>query len=222
MNAALKKINARVKQLQKKHPGSKRVTLQKQAGKEYRAGKLKAVRKKSAPRKKRRVSGKVAGIGTRYKVAKRVGTKKPMRTAKRRASKPKVRVVTRIRTRTVVKRRSVGRTGGMKSIIPIVAIVGIGIAAYLLLRPKSSTVVVPGVALPLALTGNAQRDTASQNILSYAQAAGTTASALASLISALNGMNDASVVDVAQKQQSGMDINTLLALPQGGPSIHLG
>ncbi len=49
MSAALKKINARVKQLQKKHPKSKRVTLQKQAGKEYRAGKLKPHRKKAKP-----------------------------------------------------------------------------------------------------------------------------------------------------------------------------
>jgi len=40
MSTALAKINARVKQLAKKHPGKKRVTLQRQAGAEYRAGKL--------------------------------------------------------------------------------------------------------------------------------------------------------------------------------------
>lgn len=59
-STALKKINARVKFLAKKHPGKKRVTLQRQAGKEYREGKLgghkkKVVHKKKAVHKKRRV-----------------------------------------------------------------------------------------------------------------------------------------------------------------------
>ena len=40
-SSILKKINARVKQLKKKHPGAKRSTLQKQAGREFKAGKLK-------------------------------------------------------------------------------------------------------------------------------------------------------------------------------------
>jgi hypothetical protein len=64
-STALSKINARVKQLAKKHPGKKRVTLQKQAGAEYRAGKLGGAKKRhakkvhhkriAAPRKRRRV-----------------------------------------------------------------------------------------------------------------------------------------------------------------------
>lgn len=49
---ALKKINARVKYLQTRHPGKKRVTLQKQAGKEYKAGKLGGVKKNPSTRKK--------------------------------------------------------------------------------------------------------------------------------------------------------------------------
>ncbi len=52
MPNALKKINARVKHLQKLHPNTQRKTLQKQAGREYRAGKLGAVRK-SRPKKQR-------------------------------------------------------------------------------------------------------------------------------------------------------------------------
>lgn len=44
--SALAKINAEVKRLKKKHPGAKHVTLQKQAGKAYRDGKLGGVRKK--------------------------------------------------------------------------------------------------------------------------------------------------------------------------------
>jgi hypothetical protein len=65
MHTALKKINARVKQLAKKHPGKKRVVLQRQAGAEYRAGKLggsvgikrkrKPVHKKKSVHRKRTV-----------------------------------------------------------------------------------------------------------------------------------------------------------------------
>jgi hypothetical protein len=76
--SALKKINARVKHLARLHPGKKRVTLQKQAGAEYRAGKLggvksrrktvkkikrlhaaegRAIRKLRGVKKRRRISG---------------------------------------------------------------------------------------------------------------------------------------------------------------------
>ena len=50
MSNALKVINDRVKQLQKKHPNSKRTVLMKKAGAEYRAGKLGGKKKKSASR----------------------------------------------------------------------------------------------------------------------------------------------------------------------------
>lgn len=57
MSNALAKINARVKVLAKKHPKSKRTTLQKQAGREYRAGKLGRVKKKRVVgAKKKRVA----------------------------------------------------------------------------------------------------------------------------------------------------------------------
>lgn len=223
MNTALKKINARVKVLQKRHPGKKRTTLQKQAGKEYKAGKLKPHRKKAAaPKKKRRARPKK--LGAKYKVyheVKKVG-KARRRRSRARAKKPKVRTVTRIRTRTVVRRRRVGATGkGMlMTVVAVAAVVGLG---YLLLKKSSpSTVTVPGVNASLNLTGNSVRDQSSQQILAYAQAASLGASALASIINSLNSLSDAAVVDVAQKQQAGMDINTLLAVPTGGPSISLG
>jgi hypothetical protein len=59
---ALKKINARVKALAKKYPGKKRVTLQKQAGAEYRAGKLGGV-KKSRKKTVRRIKALHAAEG---------------------------------------------------------------------------------------------------------------------------------------------------------------
>jgi len=222
MSAALKKINARVKQLQKKHPGAKRVTLQKQAGKEYRAGKLKVHRKKAKPAPKRKAR-RASGVGSKYKVyheVKKVGKVRRKRKAKRR-SKAKVKTVTRVRTRTVYKRsRSVGRSG-MSSIMPIIAVAGLGLIAYMLLKPKTQ-VTVPGVQTPLVLTGNPTRDTSAQNVLAYAQAAGIGLTGIAALIKSLNSMSDSAVVDVAQQAQSGTSINTLLALPTGGPSINLG
>ena len=59
MSNALAKINARVKQLQKKHPKTQRKTLQKQAGREYKAGKLGGVKKKTAKKKTVRRVGAV-------------------------------------------------------------------------------------------------------------------------------------------------------------------
>lgn len=61
MANALQKINKRVKHLQRLHPGKKRVTLQKQAGAEYRAGKLGRVKKKSVHKKKTHHKKKSAG-----------------------------------------------------------------------------------------------------------------------------------------------------------------
>lgn len=67
MATALDKINKRVKHLARLHPGKKRVTLQKQAGAEYRAGKLgrvkkkKSVHKKSVHRKKHHTKKKSVG-----------------------------------------------------------------------------------------------------------------------------------------------------------------
>lgn len=49
MSSALKVINAEVKRLQKKHPGKSRRTLQKEAGKKYREGKIGRI---SRPKKK--------------------------------------------------------------------------------------------------------------------------------------------------------------------------
>jgi hypothetical protein len=69
---ALRKINAEVKRLKKKHPNSKHSTLQKQAGKAYRAGKLgrvggkKKVHKKKVHHKKshHKKVGSTKSVGT--------------------------------------------------------------------------------------------------------------------------------------------------------------
>lgn len=50
--STLKKLNARAKQIRAKKPGMKYATAQKQAGAEFRAGKLGGVKKRRATRKK--------------------------------------------------------------------------------------------------------------------------------------------------------------------------
>jgi hypothetical protein len=220
---ALTKIRIRTKQLQKKHPSKKYRTLQKQAAGEYRAGSIPKARKKSAPKKKarskRRKVGSVAKLGTRYKVyheVKKVGKRKRKRST---AGKPaKRKVVTR--TRTVTKYRRVGKAG-MSTATKIAIGVGLVAAAYLLLK-KPSAVSVPGVPVALVQTGNTARDTYASSLLQYAQAGGAGITALTNLINSLNGMNDAAVVSNYQMVQQGGDINTLLALPTGGPSINIG
>jgi hypothetical protein len=66
---ALKIINKRVKHLARLHPGAKRITLQKQAGREYKAGKLGRVRHKTVVHKKKKVHHKSVGA-TRHEVGK--------------------------------------------------------------------------------------------------------------------------------------------------------
>jgi hypothetical protein len=66
---ALKIINKRVKHLARLHPGAKRITLQKQAGREYKAGKLGRVKHKTVVHKKKKVHRKSVGA-TRHEVGK--------------------------------------------------------------------------------------------------------------------------------------------------------
>lgn len=71
MSTALAKINAEVKRLKKKHPGKKHVTLQKEAGRAYRAGKLGGVKKK---KKVGTTHRKKKSAHRTHKARRRVGT----------------------------------------------------------------------------------------------------------------------------------------------------
>jgi len=209
-STALKKINARVKVLAKKHPGKKRTTLQKQAGAEYRAGKLKARRKpakrkspkRKAVRRRRHVGAKV---GSHKRVVRR--RKSVRRRVKRAVSRPRVIVRTRTRTKTV-RIASRRRVGSKKSLLPVLAIAGAAVAAYFLLKPKTAPIIYP--------TGNTYRDSTSQQLLQYAQAAGATATAIAQLVATINAANqsgtplpDASGVQSIITANSGGDSSTI-------------
>lgn len=74
MSSALAKINAEVKRLKKKHPNAKHVTLQKEAGRRYKAGKLGGVRHSHKRKKKVGGSGKKKSAHRSTRSRKRVGT----------------------------------------------------------------------------------------------------------------------------------------------------
>lgn len=168
---ALKKINARAKQLKKLHPDKKYKTLQKQAGAEFKSGKLKAKRKKV---------GKVAKIVKRKPAA--------------RKHKPRTRVITKTvykvrRVKVKAKRRAgVGNTvGKSSSLMPVIAIAAVAAAAlYFMNRPAPQQ-------MQYYPTGNVARDNTAANVIAYATAAGLTISAIAKLIESLNSSSDAQV-----------------------------
>lgn len=187
---ALKKINERVKQLQKKHPKSKRTTLQKQAGREWKAGKLAGKKRKSAPKKK--------AVARKRKT---VVHKPAKRKAARRKVTTRVVVVGKIRRRRrpAAKARHTRRrvSGKGPSIMPMVALGALAVGGYLLLSKGSTP--QQNSYIP---TGNYQRDNSAANVLAYATAAGLAASAIAKLIDALNNSSDSQVTAAAANPQA--------------------
>lgn len=195
---ALNKIRARTKQLQRKHPGKKYSTLQKQASSEYKSGRIPKKRAAHKPKKRRKVTGT-----RKYKVSHRVktvGAVKTVRKSHKRRKAPKRRVLTvvRVRTRTVTKARRVGG-GGSKSMLPMllgIAVVGVG--AYLLMRKST-----PTTPVPLVTTPNVARNTAAANLVQVATSAGASITALTNLIKTLNSMSDSQVVAAQQQVATG-------------------
>lgn len=182
---ALKKITARVKVLRKKHPKAKYKSLQQQAGKEFKAGKLKTkkvsgVKRKAAPKRKavrRKAARKRA---TKVRVITRtiaVGTVR----RKRRKAAPK---------RKAARRRRIGNSGS--NMLPIILGVGaLGLLAYMALKPSQTT-----AQLAYQPTGSYDRDNKASEILAWATAAGLGISAITNLINALNTGSDAKVTAI--------------------------
>jgi hypothetical protein len=226
MNAALKKIQARVKKLRKKHPGAKFRTLQKQAGAEYRAGKLKTRRKKSAPKRKT--------AKAKRRMVSAVGAVKHKRTVARRRRNPKTVTVIKYRTmgrvkhakkrrKRYVKKRVVARrrkVGGMsKGTKNALLIGGAVVLGYLLI--KSMTPAAPAVTLT-----NPASVSSANSLVSAATAAGYSANAIASLLKEINGSTDAQVQTAAATVNSGGSLpalyQTALVTPdvsQNAPSL---
>lgn len=195
--AALKKINARAKALRKRHPKASYKSLQKQAGKEYKAGKL----------KKRPARKKVSGI--KRKAAKKVVRRK---TARKRT--PKVKVVTRVvsvgtvkrkrrraapKKKATYRRKRVGNTGG--NTLPILLGVGaLAAVAYFALRPPATT-----AQMAYQPTGSVVRDSKASEIMAWASAAGIGITAITQLINALNTGSDSTVNQIYDSYKAGGD-----------------
>lgn len=199
MANALRKMHARVKKLRKRYPKKKYASLMKQAGKEFKAGKLGARKRTAAKRKPAK----------RKAVRKRVVHRKKAvhHRKRRRVAKPKV-----IRRRTVVvykskkrrtRRRSVGGMGKVMKILPIIAA---GVGLYLVLKPKT---VIP----PIIQTSNPVRNQTASDAVAYAQAAGIVGTALANIIKALNASDDTQVQKIYDNVKSGQD--PMAGLPGG-------
>lgn len=157
--STLKKITDRAKSIRRAHPGKKWLTAVKEAGREFRTGKLKPKKrarpkKHSKPKKHRtrRVGGGLRpnnpGLLPREMVARtraRVG-------AHRR--KPKKRRVASPRP----TRRRVGQSNGSGNnwVMPVLVLGGLGLAAYAILRNQGQA--PPATQPQLVNTGNAYRD----------------------------------------------------------------
>lgn len=177
MSNVLRKLNNRVKQLKRLHPGASRENLMKRAGKEYRAGKLKNV-------------SKMRKVGK----AKTAAPKKAKRkTVVRTVVVHKVR---RIKVKHVRRRARVSGKG--VGLMPVVAVAALGIGAYLLLKPKTTQAAYQP-------TGNIVRDNQASNVIAYATAAGLTITAITKLIEALNNSSDQQVAAAASNPQQYAD-----------------
>lgn len=214
--SALKKINARVKQLAKRYPKKKRVSLQKQAGKEYRAGKLRAKRpakRKSVKRKPvKRKSAPVRKTARKRAVRRSAPRKRAKRSASavllverggtKRTRPTRVYKVKRSRKGTYAgvkriagRRRSVGsKIFGIKP-GTLAMLAGGGLLLYLATRPATpSALYVP--------TGNVQRDTKAQQIINAATAAGVAAAQIAQIMKQFNSKSDAQIDAKLQQIQA--------------------
>lgn len=212
-SSALKKITTAAKAYRKKHPGASWKSAVKKAGTAYRTGKLKPKRKPAKKAAKKRV------VRKRVVRKKTIARKKysPRKVAKRKSvkrskSRKRVGAVSSVtgtkKRRTYKKRRKVAKVsgvrrrvsgGGKNKLLTILAIAGVGIGAYMLLKGNQPRPVY-------YQTGNYARDMQAQQILSWVTAAGATASQLAALINSLNNKTDAQIQQDYYNIQSGGNI----------------
>ncbi len=193
--SALKKIVARVRALRKKHPNAKYRTLQKQAGREFKAGKLKSKRKAVSKPAKRKPAKRKPAAAKRVVRRKKTDRKKSLS-----LSVPKRKRVYRAK-RTSVKAykakryKRVSGTGGnmMSTVLPIAALAIGGLLIYKLMTPS-----VPAYTN----TSNPYRVQAQNSLLQWAQAAGLGISAITSMINAINSKSDNEVIALAQSKDA--------------------
>lgn len=213
-NTALKQIHAEAKRIRKKHP-HKYDRIRNpwargyivEAAKKYNHGGLKRKKKVSGVPKKKTHKRKVV---KKKPAAKKKPVKRGRAVVKYVEKKSTERVMAGRRRKRHKKpaakshRRRVSGTG--MSTGTLVAI-GLGLGALYLITKKPDAPVYQNTQLPpIAQTGNYTRDQQSQNIVSYAMAAGLAVDAITRLINTLNQSNDSDVSNIYDRVNTTGDI----------------
>ena len=184
MSRALSIINKRVGELQRKHPNAKRVTLQRRAGKEYKAG----------------VIGKIAKRKRKPVPKKTLTHNRGITTVITRRQMPSVRRGKSFYTTTVTTRK---RSIGGIDTNSILLLGALAVGGYFLFNNLNK----PAAALPAVMTtGNPQRDNNASSLLQWAQVAGLGLAAITALVNALNSKSDSDVKRAADSVASGQGL----------------
>lgn len=220
MANALRAINKRVNALQKKHPKTKRTTLQKQAGREWKAGKLGAKKKRKTVKRKtvRRIGSRTVAkkphrrkrVGTKIHTKKKfiyVDSNGEMKNLKYAVVGKRKKEVKRKRYKPV-KVTHCRRVGAKKGMNPLILIAGAGLLLYAITRPG---VLSPATTLPPITLANPAAAASANSLVSYATAAGLAIPSIVKLINSLNSSPAESVISAGNGVSSGaMTIDQLL------------
>lgn len=157
MNAGLKKVQARAKQLKKLHPGKKFKTLQKQASREYKSGSIPKKRKKIARRKSKPVKRRRVAAVHHVKVT-------PVR--KRKRSRTREHTARKTRRRVGVAR------GGNKWLLPAI-VIGAGLLLLMGMKGGSDKQWLTDFATRLTSAGDKAALTTAINMMNAQELADT-------------------------------------------------
>lgn len=198
MSNALVVIGKEAKRIKKLHPHKHRKWKGyiQEASAKYRGGKI--GKHKAKPKRK----------PVRHKRKKAVHHKKAVSVVRHR--KKTVHVVHHKKRHHRKTHRKVGATRSRRrsgnrgiSTTKLLLLGGLAIGAYLLLKPKSKTVVMPAGAPPLVTTANPVRNNQAAEIVAYATAGGLAIDAIIKLIQSLNSSPDTDVQAVYDNINSG-------------------
>lgn len=199
-NTALKKITTRAKAIRRAHPGKAWKTAVKEAGREYRSGKIKTKKRpvkrvihKRAKRARRRALGAIRP-NTGALTVREIVTASRARVGSHRR-KPKRRRARATRRASPPRRRRIGQRSSNSALMPVLLTVGAGLLAYVIFKRQSPPPAGTNQQ-GLVSTGNAYRDSRAAEILAWATAGGLAIDAISKLIAALNSSDQRTIDDV--------------------------
>jgi hypothetical protein len=188
---ALKKITTAAKKLRKRAPGMSWKSAVKKAGSMFRAGKLKAKKKRVASvgavkRKKKATRKKSTRRAVSVRAVRGVRVAMPVKRKRRRVARKKT-----------ATRRRVGAQGGKDKLVQTLLIGGLAVGLIVAFTRQRQT---QPAYYP---TGDNYRDSRAQQIIAYATAAGLAATQIAALINTINQSSDAQLDTMNSDVQSG-------------------